>query len=215
MEAVSVYPKVRSALLNSLLLISLTSFDSLLKVSKLVVLLTLFYHLKAEIPSRRPGILQPMFTECLIWVGWRLDCAWSHAAWSHSDSHLVRTITTLSYRWLHMYHILTAALGLDKKVCITFPVAHRVFSFHYHYCAWKNDFQSIIPVKFFQYSLYISEHSFLWSRLWWNWFPLFAVSSKTHFALTKKGEMIIYMNGCCNLAYIYNWLDSSWRSRRD
>ena len=88
-----------------------------------------------------------MFTECLIWVGWRRDCAWSHAAWSHSDVHLVRTITTLSYCWPHTYHILTAVLGIDKKVCVASTVAHQVFSFHYHYCAWKNDFQSIIPVQ--------------------------------------------------------------------
>ena len=103
--------------------------------------------LRAEIPSRRPGILGPLFTECLIWVGWRLDCL-EPCCLKPSDSHLVRTITTLGYCWPRTYRILTAVLGVDKKVCVASTVAHQVFSFHYHYCAWKNDFQSIIPVQF-------------------------------------------------------------------
>ena len=227
--------------------------------------------LRAEIPSRRPGILGPLFTECLIWVGWRLDCL-EPCCLKPSDSHLVRTITTLGYCWPRTYRILTAVLGVDKKVCVASTVAHQVFSFHYHYCAWKNDFQSIIPVQFTRsvvsdslrphesqharppcpsptpgvhsnsrpssqwchptisssvvpFSSCLSSFNTVYTSKSTVFFEadfdetdfhyLLSLSSKTHFALSKKEAMIIYMNGCCNLAYIYNWHDSSWSSRRD
>lgn len=69
----SVYPKVRGALLNSLLLISLTSFDSLLKVSKLVVLLTLFYHLQCNLGQKFPPEGQGYWSLCSQNASYGLD----------------------------------------------------------------------------------------------------------------------------------------------